>query len=678
MKLEKSLSIADIEGQAPVSQDNGKSLQDCIYELYGVPVSIAADGKIHRFATDMRKPNSKDGFYILHNDSDFSYGSYGSWREDGFHTYSSKESLTGDQIERRDRKLKEVKEEYAREQEIHIKEAQNYWDSLQTATTHPYLTSKKIDNSKGIARISPDGKFLVLPVYQYREDGSYRIVSTQKISSTGRKEFQKGCPTSAGFMGIAGVGQTYICEGFATGVSISQATGSEVIVAFNCGNLAKVCNLFKASKPIVIADNDESQRGEECAKETGCPYILIPEVGMDANDYASKYGVDALRNLLIPKSEEKKDESWLIDIHKDLKQPKPIEWLIKNWIPRGSFVMVHGEPASGKSFVALDMMLTLSSSLGIWFGQRAKSAKVLYLCGEGFNGLPARINAWIKEHGNCDIGTFYRSSWALSLDNKQEGMFAKNGIRALPFKPDLIVIDTLNRFYSGDENSAQEIRVFLEFISDLQREFNATVMVVHHTGVSKEAQGRARGSSALRGAVDTEISVVNENKILSLSQMKQKDTELQPTLKATLKKVELEGWLDEDGDEISSAVLMPASAEEVRKAKDDCKEEMRILMEAYFLSDHKKIGEFPFVSNQDIRTTLTKKYLSEGDEEGRGLNDKVKNFLRTEGNRRGLAAVIKAGVGQSTTLNGEVGIMIVDQDYLFAIRSFAKQRGISL
>lgn len=674
MKLDVPLCISDLE---PTPVNETKTMQQCIQETFGVFVDTKADGNFHRFASDSGK-NGKDGFYILHSDGDVYFGTYGSWRTGETFNYCSRKNLSFQQRRNIDLTMKRNREQVEWEQRQNIKAAQVEWESYDIATEHPYLTRKGIDNQDCIAKVTPDGKQLVLPVYQYAEDGSYQIVSIQKISATGKKDFKPGCPTKGGFMGIPGNGQTFICEGFATGVSIHKATGAEVVIAFNCGNLPRVVEFFKASKPIVVADNDASGAGEDWAKKCDCPYILVPEVGMDANDYATKYGLEKLTELLEPKEKEK---SWLIDVHEDLRQPKPIKWLIKKWLPENSFIMIHGEPASGKSFVALDMMLTLSSGLGYWMGLKAKKANVLYLCGEGFNGLPARINAWLNIHEGADIGSFYRSSWALSLDNKQEGLFAKNGIRALPFKPDLIVIDTLNRFYAGDENSSQDIRVFLEFISELQSEFKAAVMVVHHTGVSKEAQGRARGSSALRGAVDTEISVVKENKILTLEQKKQKDSEIQEPLQVVLNRVSLEGWYDEDGDEITSAVIAKPTDEDLKETgKEDtsCVSEMAVLMNAWIEGEHRFLmGDNPYISRSEIRQYLYREWGTEAietEDDKASLDQRIKNFLKEKNRRNGLAKIIENKLAVALDAYGEKGVMITDETYGMAMGLELKEK----
>ena len=670
MQLETPLCISDL-GPAPAV--DARTMQDCIHESFGVLVDTKADGAFHRFASDPSRPYSKDGFYILHGEDGIFYGSFGSWRTGDIVSYCSREKLSFAQKRIIDEAYKRDREQLTKEQELSIKEAQAEWESLDVATEHPYLTKKGIDNASGIARISADGKLLVLPVYQYQEDGSYRIVSIQRISATGKKEFHRGCPMKGGFMGLPGTGRTFICEGFATGVSINKATGAEVVIAFNCGNLPKVAEMFKASRPTIVADNDESGKGEEFARQCDCPYILIPEVGMDANDYASRYGLERLAEILSPKQEEK---TWLFDAHTALRQPEPTRWLIKEWLPQGGFIMIHGEPASGKSFVALDMMLALSSGIGKWAGFKAKQAKVLYLCGEGFSGIPARLTAWMQSHGGMDIGTFYMSSWALALDNRQEGLFAKNSIRTLPFKPDLIVIDTLNRFYEGDENSAQEMRVFLDFVSELQLEFGSAVMIVHHTGVSKEAQGRARGSSALRGAVDTEISVTNEKKVLTLTQRKQKDAERHEPLILALRKVTLEGWLDEDGDEVSSAIVELATDEDTRANEDnETVEDMAVLMNAWIRGRHRfLLGDKPYISRSEIRQYLFDEWgegAIETEEDKKQIDARIKNFLRedTSGKRRGkgLPRLIEKKLVTTTDAYGERGAMVLDESYIMAM-----------
>jgi hypothetical protein len=91
----------------------------------------------------------------------------------------------------------------------------------------------------------------------------------------------------------------------------------------------------------------------------------------------------------------------------------------------------------------------------------------------------------------------------------------------------------------------------------LMEEFDCTVVLVHHTGVSEDAQHRARGSSAWRGALDIEVSVKpgKNGGPIEVIQRKMKDAEMQDSMFFDLKKVDIRGWRDEDGDQVSSVVL---------------------------------------------------------------------------------------------------------------------------
>jgi KaiC/GvpD/RAD55 family RecA-like ATPase len=142
--------------------------------------------------------------------------------------------------------------------------------------------------------------------------------------------------------------------------------------------------------------------------------------------------------------------------------------------------------------------------------------------------------------------------------NSSEGLVKViDNVRALPETPKVIVVDTLHRFLNGDENSAQDAKTMLDACALLMEEFDCTVVLVHHTGVSDEAQHRARGSSAWRGALDIEVSVKPSKNggPIEVIQRKMKDAEMQDSLFFDLKKVDIIGWRDEDNDQVSSVVL---------------------------------------------------------------------------------------------------------------------------
>ena len=212
---------------------------------------------------------------------------------------------------------------------------------------------------------------------------------------------------------------------------------------------------------------------------------------------------------------------------------EPVEWLIDRVIPKKGFVALYGPPGSFKSFIALDIAASIARSAE-WFGHEATptdNGAVIYIAGEGHGGIGARIKA-CRIHHQIEAGTpiyFLRHQVNLrsSEDDFSSLIFAiRDLVLALGVKVDLIVIDTLARaFGGGNENSSEDMGAFISACGHLQGEFQAALMVIHHSG--KDAAKGLRGHSSLLGAVDTELELLRfegqQKGILTVS--KQKDGE---------------------------------------------------------------------------------------------------------------------------------------------------------
>ena len=259
-----------------------------------------------------------------------------------------------------------------------------------------------------------------------------------------------------------------------------------------------------------------------------------------------------------------------IDIHlihgnEYFRKKQSQKWLIKNWIPERGIGMLYGDSATGKTFIALDLMLSISTGQAKWFGSRIDDERrsVVYLCGEGADGNAQRIGAWIKAKNDEveDTGSFYVIEDEFNLDNP---LNAEALIRAIRTKvhtdPSFIVIDTLNCYFSGNENDATSARLFNFSCKKLSKEFDAFVLIIHHTGKNRDYRGEARGSSAFFGAMDTSIiaSIVRDN-IISLKVNKQKNGKLPEELLLSSEVVTLDTWdMDSDGNYPSSLVFIRA------------------------------------------------------------------------------------------------------------------------
>jgi hypothetical protein len=182
-------------------------------------------------------------------------------------------------------------------------------------------------------------------------------------------------------------------------------------------------------------------------------------------------------------------------------------------------------------------------------------------------------------------------------------------LRKLQEKPKVIIVDTLHRFLQGDENSAQDTKTMLDACAALIAEFDCAVILVHHTGVSNEAQHRARGSSAWRGALDIEISVIpsTDGKPMQLVQRKSKDAELSKDIFCELESVIIPNWFDEDDEPVSSAVLAILEEQDYQPVKKESKlDGFRKVWESAWWEGGAEIREEkPYLSRSALKEKLS-------------------------------------------------------------------------
>ncbi len=236
---------------------------------------------------------------------------------------------------------------------------------------------------------------------------------------------------------------------------------------------------------------------------------------------------------------------------------KPMDWLIKGVMQKNELGLIFGPSGERKSFVALDMALHVSNGAE-WQGHRVKTkATVLYLAGEGFQGISNRLIAASKYH-NLSIDNIFISELPGDLLDDDSVDRIANAIESFN-EPVWLIVDTLHRnFGHGDENSSKDMGKMLSNIDTKLRTTGATITIVHHTGHGN--QNRERGSSSLMGALDSKISVsTDKHKITSVKCGKMKDGE-------EFKNISLESKLvilgeDEDGDLITSLAMVSSDIE---------------------------------------------------------------------------------------------------------------------
>lgn len=228
-----------------------------------------------------------------------------------------------------------------------------------------------------------------------------------------------------------------------------------------------------------------------------------------------------------------------------VKQAQEAQWLIEGFLSINSFAAIFGFWKSFKSFLALDWALCVAYGIP-WQGHEVRRGRVVYVYGEGGLGaLRNRIEAWMLQNGQSE---YSQNFWAIPkpvpVTDKNEVQMMIKAIEAQVrgAAPALVVVDTLARNFAGNENATEDMNAFIQGCDRIKEAFGgATVLVVHHTG--HMASERARGSSALPGALDTQFQVSREAKAMcfELETKFQKDAEDYETLRLNMTKHPLEG-----------------------------------------------------------------------------------------------------------------------------------------
>jgi putative DNA primase/helicase len=253
---------------------------------------LIADGRWHRVPT-MDKPRKRNGAYVF----DGQKGAVRNWATmAGFAPYRNGHERPVvardlEEIRRREQEREAWLRAHAREEAEELIRSSSY-------ETHPYLIDKGFPKERGFVKNSE----LLIPM---RDLKNYRVIHGVQRITKDYKRFLKGQQSKGAVfkLGVMQPDETWLCEGYATGLSVRAALNdlrcnASIYICFSAGNLSYVAPMVKP--PVyIMADNDASGVGAQAAVESGLPWVMPPEVGMDANDWHLSRGLRALVALVL-------------------------------------------------------------------------------------------------------------------------------------------------------------------------------------------------------------------------------------------------------------------------------------------------------------------------------------------------------------------------------------------
>jgi hypothetical protein len=201
----------------------------------------------------------------------------------------------------------------------------------------------------------------------------------------------------------------------------------------------------------------------------------------------------------------------LLDLKQIESQPDPV-WLVDKLIIERSLGFIFGPKGSLKTFIGLDIALSITSKLNRWWGYDInKPGAVVYVCAEGHASLKFRTAAWRHNRRYSGDAPFFLLKQNVNFLNPEDVGKLKATLETAVARASVpiaaIFVDTVSKVLPGsDENLQKDMSVFVAVCGQIQERFGCVVIGIHHTN----KQGGMRGSTVLPNAGDFIIEAKHE------------------------------------------------------------------------------------------------------------------------------------------------------------------------
>jgi len=370
-----------------------------------------------------------------------------------------------------------------------------------------------------------EGASLLVPMW----DSEGELVNVQTIPAKDgeKKLFQKGSPTVGArfYIGI-GFGRVIICEGFATGASIFEATADKVVIAFSQGQVANIAKeMMSAGVSVVIAaDRKALDAMQRLGAELDVPVIAPPvlEKGDDFNDQMIEQGVDAVaatfRQGLIdynnrpePAPEAPTCAISFVDAMDFKEADIPLRpWIVPGALLAGSTHILAAPGGTGKSVFTLQLALMLASGREWAKWKPKRKCRVLVINAEDDIHEQRRrmvaaqtVMGFGAERGQVLLADAPESILMSTSDPVKKSLIATPLVDQLVqvikhYKIDVVIVDPFAETFDGDENSNGDTKWAMKIWRDkIARPTGAAVYLVHHT--TKGSEDKAGSADVIRG-----------------------------------------------------------------------------------------------------------------------------------------------------------------------------------
>jgi hypothetical protein len=198
------------------------------------------------------------------------------------------------------------------------------------------------------------------------------------------------------------------------------------------------------------------------------------------------------------------------------------QWLIEDLWSDQAVGILGGEPKCCKSFLALDLAVSVASGRPCLrrFAVHRPGPVLLFPAEDSLSVVRSRLE-WICTLAQVSFEKLpvqVITAPVVRLDLPVDRHRLTQTVQSL--RPRLLILDPMIRLHRVDENDASKIAALLSYLRELQRQFELAVVLVHHArkdGHSTRPGQALRGSSELHGWGDSNLYMRRRGPQLTLT-----------------------------------------------------------------------------------------------------------------------------------------------------------------
>ena len=356
----------------------------------------------------------------------------------------------------------------------------------------------------------------ILPSVDVRADGGYIVAAPSHHISGGVYRWDN--PD----VGVSGAPRWFLLSdqrvisntSFEEQREVGEGGRNDYLYRYGCSLLARGRTLeetgdavFGANFRVCNPPLTQDELGLIISSLANVPSTVVQELDLDAFKEA--------RESPIPELSEGDDLALsLFDLMAN--PPAPLQEIVGEGIlDEGNGFILAGQPNLGKSWIALDLALSVASGSRFLGHYETNQGGVLIVDEEGStSSMYQRMRMLLRgrDSTNSNVPIHLAIQRGIRLDTPKGRTVLQRLINR--YRPSVVVMDSLIRFHSGDENSSRDMSHFFDVSKTLQSVYGVAMVFLHHIrkpskdDMEGDLGNLLRGSGDIRGWPDGIIVAV--------------------------------------------------------------------------------------------------------------------------------------------------------------------------